>query len=77
MVLDSNVLCARCKLWTFGDFNAAFIIFVDFAIEDRLADCQVKKIEISFKRFKNGITSCMAVDKVMYLLSVVLRVISF
>ena len=37
MILDSNVFCLRGELGALCDFDTAFVIFPDFAMEDRLS----------------------------------------
>ena len=36
MILDSNVFCSRGELGALCDFDTVFVIFPDFAMEDRL-----------------------------------------
>ena len=72
MVLDGNEFCSGYKLLTLGNFDAAFIIFNDFALKNTgLRVSRPNKSAISCIKLRNGITSLMAVvDKAMCSLSV-------
>ena len=42
MILDGNVLCSWCKLGTFGNLDATFVVFVDLASEHGFSRWKIK-----------------------------------
>ena len=79
MILDSNVLGPWSELRGLDNCNATVAILPNCVLEYWHSENQSKSttaVEIFFKRPIKGITSLIAVDKVMYSLSVVQSAIS-